>query len=338
MGEWVHKRLKLAHHQHTGLLLPHYHTSYGVLLVLLVFMGVVIAGSTTAVFATTLARDDSVDLEGKMMGPAPDEAPIIQNPPNNAEISQSELAIIGTCQARSNTTYFVQIYRNHGFAGSDLCSGGHFRVPIFLFKGRNELTARMVDNLGQFGPTSTQTVVYRGNAIGATGTGTAASSITSSTTPVIENNTSQLSLTTDSPYLSGRVNSDFAIPLIISGGTPPYGVLIQWGDGNSDLVVRREAGKFEAKHHFATGGLMNFKAEVTDALGAQAGFQSIIPVEGPLAPTTSDDTPPVLVPSTIDTSLKTAWYAYGLTVSFVAMFWIGQRFELYMLKKHHMLR
>ena|SRR5579859_3798167 len=61
---WLHKKLKLSHHRHTGRRLSHHHTSYGALVCIMILTGLVInyANKTDAIVAQT--GNDSISVTG----------------------------------------------------------------------------------------------------------------------------------------------------------------------------------------------------------------------------------------------------------------------------------
>src|SRR5690242_10449723 len=88
--------LKLSHHQHSGRLRPHEHTSYVPLGILLLLVGV---GLTvfTASAASPPPQAGSVGLTGIVPGKPPTVAARIVSPVSGQHFSTSPVTIKGTC-------------------------------------------------------------------------------------------------------------------------------------------------------------------------------------------------------------------------------------------------
>jgi hypothetical protein len=91
----------------------------------------------------------------------------------------------------------------------------------------------------------------------------------------------QLIILTDSVYLGSFTKDRLRLPLEILGGTAPYAVNIDWGDGQSDLLLRDQAGNFTVEHLYEQGGTYIIKISAKDNGGQLATTQTIAIVNGP---------------------------------------------------------
>src|SRR5437868_4110172 len=97
----LHQRLKLAPWRHSGQLLPHKHTSHGVLLVIIVAVGIMLAIATKAlqVSAGTLSQQGDITVSGTVPGPPPSQPAVILVPKNGQVFNTSPIDVSGTCPA-----------------------------------------------------------------------------------------------------------------------------------------------------------------------------------------------------------------------------------------------
>src|SRR6185369_7949334 len=102
---------------------------------------------------------------------------------------------------------------------------------IDLFEGRNDLIARIFDSLDQPGPDSNiVTVTYSNNQFG----GGAAS---------------QLTLSSIYARRGASPGEELDWPITINGGTGPYAVSTDWGDGKPPTLQSEPfAGNITVKH------------------------------------------------------------------------------------------
>ena len=121
-------KIKILHHSHSGRLRPHEYTSYPLLALLLLVVGMAL--TVSSVFALDPPpQSGSIGLTGAMPGPAPTVAATINSPSNNQHFSTSPVTITGVCPK----TTLVELYKNDIFAGSGACSdSGTFAFDIDL--------------------------------------------------------------------------------------------------------------------------------------------------------------------------------------------------------------
>lgn len=310
----THRVLKLSPHKHTGKNLSHSETSHGLLLILLLLFGSFLVFATKEALA--VSESGSVNVSGVVQPPPPQSAAVIQNPAGGQKFNSSPIQVSGTCPVDT----FVQLFNNEIFVGSTQCDDGRFNLEIGLFIGNNRLVARVFDSLHQYGPDSQPIEV------------------TYTSTVALPRGVPQLFITTESEYQGVLAGKNLSLKIYLSGGTPSYAILIKWGDGKEEMVARNEKGIFTVDHTYEYGGVYNLTLQVTDNLNQKASFRGVILVNGPLVPSkigtgSTTETPPSVPPAII-----ISWPLYILALYCVIFFWVGEKYELYKLKKAHRLK
>jgi hypothetical protein len=307
-------RLKLLHHQHTGQLHAHEHTSYIPLAVVLLAVGFALV--TYSVSAQSPGPEErSIGLTGVVPGDPPTQPAIITSPRNGERFNNSPIAVTGTCPQDT----LVEILKNNIFAGSALCgSDGRFTVNIDLLFGRNVLTARVFDAINQEGPVSDSVTVHYDALPPQAGPLTS-----------LDFDGAQLLLNTDAVYRGMFPQQEFNIPIEILGGTPPYAVNVQWGDENNKVVPRPNNTPFRVDHAYQRPGTYQITLQATDTVGRVAflsvaaivnGQPSVAASEGPKGATTN--------------RLLLLWPVYVGAVGVLISFWLGEQRERRLLAKH----
>src|SRR5436190_10957389 len=97
-GQWIHKKLKLSHHKHTGKRLPSKHTSYGVLLVISLAIGFILVVTTRAFMANAdaITLDGVLNIKGFVAPPKPNSAATIESPTNKQVFNSIPIDIQGS--------------------------------------------------------------------------------------------------------------------------------------------------------------------------------------------------------------------------------------------------
>jgi hypothetical protein len=140
----------------------------------------------------------------------------------------------------------------------------------------------------------------------------------------------QLFLQSNTPTRGGEPGDSIAWQVTIVGGTPPYALSWNWGDGNSTLVSEQSEGPVTTNHVYTRAGTYRVTVQATDAAGNAAFIQMVMIVNGPVTGTATT--------TKIDpTILASAWPIYILACLFVLVFYIGERRELRKLRKQHLL-
>jgi hypothetical protein len=256
-------------------------------------------------FAAQQTQSDSAGIEGTIPADPPANAATISLPRNGQNFTSLPITVSGICQKG----LLVEIFDNNVFVGSTLCGSGSYSIQVDLFNGQNDLVARVYDSLNQAGPDSSTTTVFFNSALASAGT--------------------RPTLTTSYARRGADPDSLLSWPIVLSGGSGPYAISIDWGDQTPlDLVSRQNSGTFNIEHNYSHSGVYNITVKATDVNGAAAFLQVVgiangqIQQSGSISKNTGNSgsaTPQKVV----------LWWplAISLVVSLVA-FWLGKRHQL----------
>lgn len=253
-------------------------------------------------------QSGSVGLEGRINGNPPTQGATISFPRDGAVISSLPTTVTGICP----TGVLVKIFKNNVFAGSVQCVNGSFSLQIDLFSGRNELVARVYDDLDQAGPDSNIVVV----------------------TMPFEGITApnRISLTSAFAKRGANPGQTLTWPIGISGGDAPYAITVDWGDGKTpDIISQSFAGTFNINHVYDSAGVYNIVIRATDRNGNVAFLQLVGVANGPIGQNSGGQGN-----NSDSTIVKTRiiWIPALVALPLIAIaFWLGRRHELSVLRK-----
>lgn len=271
----------------------------------------------------------NIEVKGFVAGSPPSTPPTIEQPASNTNSSTKSITVKGSCIA----DLVVKIYRNNFFAGSVICEvGGKYSVTIDLFIGKNDLIARQFDAAGQVSPDSNGVhITY----LTPPREHETASSSPSRSSPSYyppeqlpgrsPSGASQLQLVVAYDYTlqSIFVNQPFQLPVEFSGGTGPYAVSINWGDGTNDIFSRNDTESFKAAHVYKNSGFYTATITVSDTSGDKASLQFVLLVNG-------EQDEPSIVRIFSDEDARWWWatlaglFVSGLIIAFIAGRRIGK--------------
>lgn len=313
----LRRHFRLRHNRHSGRHLHHGHTSYAGLAFLLLLTGVLLAGVTLPTAAQRVPKEyqaenpltEAIGVNATVAGAPPTRGAQIFSPRSGSRVSSTPITVSGACPQN----LIVSIFKNDVFAGSTVCSPeGAFTLPVDLFDGENRLVARVEDAIGQRGPDSpTVVVMFASQSFqrGAAG-----------------NFGKQLFVQAPFATQGAKVGEKVGWRFGIVGGTPPFAVSWDWGDGRSDLDSIRSEGGIFREHVYERPGNYRVIIRVTDASGNSAFIQVVTIVAGErqaAAVSSTGKGPGILL----------AWPIYGLAAVLVFAFWLGERRELGVLRK-----
>lgn len=321
----IHLRFGLTHHSHTGRRLHKSHTSYPLLAVLLLMIGVLLASVTLQV------RAADITVTAVANGPAPVQPAVILSPEHDDRFTDPSIPVTGTCQAG----YYIKLFRNEIFSGATLCTdGGTFSITTDLFEGRNDLQARTFNIADDEGPSSAIVTVWYDPPLPpdpGVPTVPGQPSVPPAARPPGQ---APFYLSTEyffkAAYSGQRITWEFEI----FGGQGPFTAYAVWGDGFSDTVQNIEGNKFTIEHSYNTlkekRGYFSVTVRVHDAYGRRASLQLIAimndrnviggalvrPGDGGLAAASA---------RALSNVLKFVWSAYGIIILMGICFWLGER-------------
>jgi hypothetical protein len=289
-----------------------------VFLILLAVMSLQFSASSR-VYAQPASRDGSVGVQGTVTAPPPADAPIISIPGSGQTFSKLPVTVSGICSG----DLLVKVFKNGVFAGSNQCSAGTFSLGVDLFSGKNDLIAKQYDLLDQESPASSVvTVTYNDVA-------------------PEKSVTERVVLSSNYAKRGANPRESLAWPIIITGGTGPYAVTIEWGDGETTLVSVPFPGEFTVEHKYGNPGVYNMIVKAVDSVGRASYLQLVAIGNGDLAESGTLG----LVNSSGGKSVKTkgsegdvrtriVWQPAAIMIPFiVSTFWLGRRYAIYRIRK-----
>jgi hypothetical protein len=204
----------------------------------------------------------------------------------------------------------VKLFKNGVFAGSAQCVNGAYSLSIDLFNGKNDLVARVYDALDQAGPDSATISV----SFVETG---------------FNNSAPRVIVTSDYAKRGANPGDELSWPLVLSGGTAPYAISVDWGDSSTGLISRPTPGAFDITHTYTSPGVYTIIVKVTDAAGQSSFLQLVGVANGAL----SQDNQKAAAGTTVVKTVVVWWPLAVAGVLVFVSFWLGGRFKLESLRK-----
>jgi hypothetical protein len=288
----------------------------------LLCIGVLLAGWTF------LAVAEDVHVRAKVSAPQPTGAATIFAPNDSQHFTAVPVTVSGTCPADGSGAY-IKLYRNDFFSGVAICDASqNFSLSSDLFPGANKLKAVIFNKTDDAGPDSNTPTVYY--------------DVPEEVAQRINSNQPPFIITADFKYTGFYVGQSIAWKLSINGGTPPYALNINWGDGKNTVISRSGAGDFSVEHSYdkpgGYKGSYKVSLSASDAVGRQTSldlFALVNPADaGPVGGTTVK--PPPLAQT--KGWLMVIWPAYFVVLLMSASYLLGEREEFLGLKKRGSLR
>lgn len=321
------KKQHLLPRQHTAKLLHKQHTSYPVLALLLLMIGILLAFSTVQAWAA------EISVTAKANGPVPSLPATIISPTNGDNFSGLPVPVSGTCEP----TYIVKIFRNGLYSGAERCDpDGTFLINIDLFPGQNELEAKIYNAADQAGPASDSILVYYTPPTpppSPTPTPTPSTPTTPTKRPPSSSTIPEpFVITTEKHYQAAFSSQRIIWEFTIIGGQAPYQASVAWGDGESEVIAPINDKTFKAVHTYQAGSrereYYTVVITIYDANGRRASLHSFSIIN-----TDHDAKQPIAAGPSIlngrgDSLLRAVLYAwpwYLITVLMAISFWLGEK-------------
>lgn len=319
-----HRSKKILHHRHTGKLAHGQYTAYGLLLLMLLATSaplIMVSRALAQAAPSTPASGDGI-FAVVQEGP-PTERPTITSPVQNRVFSVTDVPrVIGDCQPGTA----IQIFKNEVFAGATLCNdNGRYAVDVDLFQGTNILIARSLGKTNQAGPESLPVTVVKG--------------VLSINNPE-DKLRAPFYISSDFLYKGVNVGKPLEWNLDIGGGLAPYAVSVSWGDGKTDLISRSGNGRFTVSHIYDKSAQTADGSFVTTIIATdQQGTKSFIK----LVAIVSGTTPEGIVGEVkrgydLSGVLRMAWQLFIGAVAILLAYWLGEKRELYVQRRHAVVR
>jgi len=266
------------------------------------FMATLILASSGIASATTVTSSGALGLEGTIPSAPPSVPATISLPSNNQTFTSVPITVGGICPSG----LLIKIFDNNAFVGSTICSGGSYKLQVNLFSGQNSLDAIDYDSLGQSGPTSNSVSVSFDNSQYLTFG-------------------NPLSLTSSYAEKGSSPGSELSWPIILTGGTGPYAISVDWGDGSSEeLLSVQNPGTINISNTYKTAGVYSVIVKATDKNGQEAFLQLVGQATGAIQ---HNDTA-VAASSNQIIEKEIIWWPEMITVLLIILaFWLGRRAE-----------
>jgi hypothetical protein len=251
--------------------------------------------------------DQGIGMTGRIQQPPPSDAPTISLPADGTVYQENPVTVTGLC----TDTLLIRVFKNGVFSGAAICDGGSYEIIIDLFPGLNELSARQYDDLDQASPESNRRSVTLDIP-----------------TPLVPGSPDEVAqrvtLTSTFARRGADPGQELQWPITITGGTGPYAISIDWGDGKNDLLTQTSPETFDIKHAYDSPGVYRIIIKATDANG-QSAFLQVVGVSNGAISTAAADIGEA--PSFVKTRVmwQPALIAFPLILS---SFWLGKRYQL----------
>jgi hypothetical protein len=250
--------------------------------------------------ASTLTQNNAFGISGTITSPPPSTAATITTPTNGQVFTNLPITISGICVSG----LLIKIFINNVFSGAAECVNNSYSISSDLFIGTNDIVAKDYDSLNQTGPNSnTVTVSYVNNAV------TAQSAIT---------------LTSNYAKIGANPGTVLSWPIQITGGSAPYALSVNWGDGKSPtLISQPSSGSLTLTHTYSISGVYNIEINATDTVGSVAFLQVVGVANGPSAQISGSNSKTTNVKTVGLSSLLLAIIISILVIIPPTTFWLG---------------
>lgn len=291
----MRKLLHLQHHSHSGRVIHHRHTSYRALFVIVALFSLALA------FLQHTVRADNLEVFAKVSADVPTMSASISSPVNGVVITEMPLTVEGTCEYVAPAS-IVEMYSGVSFLGSTPCTAsGTFAVNITLTPGTHQLVAKTVNITDDYGPDSLAvSVTYTPVTPPETPTNSQSPSPSQqedSSNPIAS---SELHIRSKYTYITYGPSKDPVWVGSFEGGTPPYKITIDWGDGTTTSYDAIGTSEQSFRHQYKEFVSYFISVTVTDTTGASLTreFAAVTPY-APLPNGTSAAPLPILDEDTL---------------------------------------
>lgn len=276
----------------------------GVLLVPLLAGGPVFA-------AVQNPQNGSVGIEGQIPSAPPTTAASISTPRSGQTFTAMPIQVSGLC----TNGLLVKLFANNVFVGAATCEKGSYNLQVDLFSGRNDIVARQFDAFDQGGPDSEIVTVNFDDA---------------QFNPF---GTSLLTITSNYAQRGANPGEKLTWPIVVNGGTSPYAISVDWGDGKAaDLMSTQFQGNVALTHTYNSAGIYKVIVKASDKNGLSAFLQLVATANGAVT-SKAQGTTNGSQGQTVINHVMWAPAAISVPLIFVS-FWLGRKYELAALRRH----
>lgn len=289
------------------------------------FIFLLICAGVYLVVTTFNVNAASIFVTAKVHAPLVTSPATITSPVSGSYFASKPIIVKGDCP--QNAAY-VEIDRNQIMGGAAICNDNrNYQLSIDLLPGQNDLIARPFNITDDEGPASgVVSVLYIPPASG----------------PAQSGEVLPLMLRTNFVYRGYFVNQPLSWPISLSGGLGPYTIDVDWGDSLHDVTHHDAAGDFNIQHTYTSSGNYKNDFEITVTASDSDNQKTILqffvivnPKNSPMPAYNIYTKPPT--PPLHRSWLALAWPAYSGVLLLTTVFWLGERQELLLLQKRHLL-
>jgi len=269
---------------------------------------------------TFRSQAETILVTAKVSAPPLTRPAIITSPHDQQHVQTATQEVVGTCPDQS----YVRLYLNGSEVGAAQCESGSFHIQATLAPGANTLQARVFNLTDDEGPASSPITVYYDVPVPPTagqprvvpssaGTSTSHGGVGQPSSGV-----SPLLVKVEYRPETHFVYESWTWTATIHGGTRPYKVRIDWGDGRTTQLDRSVEGPFTISHAYQTAGSYQPLVTATDS-GSQAATYQLSAVVKPR--------PSVTHATFIDELqhyLWVVWPVYAAILLMAISFWLGE--------------
>ena len=272
--------------------------------VLVLLILVVSSASVLALGSQQNPQSGSLGLEATIPSAPPSQAASIAIPTNNQTYSTIPISVSGLCPSN----LLIKLFSNNVFVGSAVCSNGSYVIKADLFNNTNSLYVQDFDSLGQGGPLS--------NTVSVNFKGVQAASVLN-----------QVVITSSYATLGANPGQVLSWPISISGGSPPYAISTDWGDGTSStLQSSSTSGNINLDHTYNTAGTYTVTVTVTDSNGATGFLQLVGVANGQIVKSNVSSKNGSIGQLSSSTKSSIPWWVFAIIVLvLIPSFWLGSR-------------
>lgn len=136
-------------------------------------------------------------------------------------------------------------------------------------------------------------------------------------------------LTSDYKYKARQQGQEVAWTIGVSGGTEPFDLVVDWGDGSNSHLVRPDRSTFDITHTYQNRTFTDTDYDIiinaTDARGATTVLQLSTVIQGIAEPAVGNRSGFEAVSNMVRQWLWVVWPVYVAVVLMALSFWIGER-------------
>ncbi len=281
----------------------------------------------------------SYDVSASVAFPPPTQAATIDPLLNNITVSNAAFVISGTCEVLTPPGV-ITVLRGATLLGSQSCVSGSYSLQIVLAEGVNTLIVRSASVSSLYGPDSSPVTITLNTPAAPIPT-TPQTSSPAPTTPGATNLTpadnnafnagtsSGLSIAPQDPFTVMSPSNQVSLSFRIDGGSTPYTIELNWGDGTTETKTIDKPGDYTFTHQYRNAGNYTVKGRLRDVLGAVTEISHAVVVAKPtdqtIKPSSTEASPPN---NSVVSWVTQHWVATSVGVAAVgvagAAYWLGQ--------------